>query len=851
MMPGCSTLVQARLLRLHLRRDCVKRREQRILADKGRALDAEISCDACGERLLRKRLRAHLATSCPERMVTCPDCEKRVEARSLSNHQGQDCKMVKRTAALNEQVASRPTEKECPACHETVVASLLRRHASDECPSRVMACPNKYLGCAEKFPAAEMTTHLREQCIVRLERAERASKYVSRRQRVQCSGCGYSVVLQHLPRHHREKCPNRRVPCRHRELGCSVMLRLSAMDDHLKVDRLLDPRACLAFDGGKAYIALGEEDKKPPWTAEMWVWRPGLVEGTREKTRTALKALWEFQRARGKLAVAEQRLALLEPLLIEVATRAAKERSAEAEKARDRLTDEMIAAATVRDDAKVDLVVSLIVLSNSAASAARGVEEITAQDRLRGFDRLALGSTPWYAAAPGPLVVDRDEGARDKNLALALKRSPPPALPVAQPQSEVVAESSEVAAEEKVLPATSEDVRQASGAGATDSAAPLEPNEVAAEKSVSGSNDGKGEDLDAMLLKIVSKQQKLETAEEEASQKREAGFWAEWVALAGPSIAKRILSLTRETLPRLKKEAVALTGLASEALLQTSGQLNAEGSEGATPGEEGGEAAKPSSSSVSKKQREKDKKAAKKAKRKQKHEENFGKNIETRIAEEVGKRGGIETLFGSEKALFQLEMGPKERVGIKIVGRKDQIFNYRCPRERWVHLAFVADSAGVFLLENGKTASRLRDITVALPMREIGGKETACQCLMQEVRYWKVKRSKEDLTKWMHEVLPGSATNDGLLGYWTFEEGSGEHVNDVTDQRFRARKAGRGLKWAFSEAMATVEVGAPPTPSWREQNVCKVRQFETRLHEFLRGIIFECFVLLLCAGQLR
>lgn len=824
-MPGCPTLVQARLLRLHLRRDCLKRREYRILADKGKALDVEITCDACGERVLRKHLRVHLVTGCQMRKVICSNCNEPMEARSLSDHNRLECKMVKRTAALNEQVASRATEKKCPSCHEAVAASLLRRHASDECPSRIVACPNKYLGCVEEFPAAEMASHLGKQCVVQVERAERASKYMSRRQRVQCSGCGYSVVIQHLSRHHREKCPNRRVPCKHRELGCPVMLRLSAMDDHLKVDRLLDPRACLAFDSGKAYIALGEDDRKPPWTAEMWVWRPGLVEGTREKTRTALKALWEFQRARGRLAVSEQRLALLEPLLIEVATRAAKERSEEAEQARDRLTDEMIAAATVRDDAKVDLVVSLVVLSNSVASAARGVEEITAQDRLRGFQRLALGSTPWYATAPSASVgaVSRDEGARDTRVTLALKRIPPPAPPVAQTQSETVAESSEGMVEKKALPATIEDdqpQRKASGAGATNSD-PLEPDRITAENT-SGSNDGKEEDLDDMLLKIVSKQQELEAAEEEATRKREAGFWAEWVALAGPSLARKILTLADETLPRLKEEAVAITGFASDDLLQTSDELTTEASEGTTPGEEGGRVA--DASSAWKKQRGKNRKAANKAKRKQKHEQHFGKNIETRIAEEVGKRGGIETLFGSEKALFQLEMGPKERVGIKIAGKKDQIFNYRCPRERWVHLAFVADSAGVFLLENGKTASRLRDITVALPMREIGGRETACQCLLQEVRYWKVKRSKEDLVKLMHEVLPGTATNDGLVGYWTFEEGSGEHVNDVTDQRFRARKVGRGLKWAFSEAMTTVEVGAPPTPSWREQNVCKVRE---------------------------
>lgn len=824
-MPGCSTLVQARLLRLHLRRDCLKRREQRVLAHKGKTLEAEIACDACDERLPRKNLRAHKTTACPMRLVECPNCREEVPAETLADHQRQDCKTAKRTAALCKHVASRPTERTCPACHETVEASLFSKHC-DECPSRIVACPNKYLGCGEELPAAEMASHIRkQQCTVLIERHERASKYHLRRQRVQCSGCGYYVILQHLPRHHREKCPNRRVPCKHWELGCPVMLRLSAMDDHLSVAKLLHPRSCLAFDSGKAYITLGENDRKPPWTAEMWVWRPGLVEGTREKARTALKALWEFQRARGKLAVTERRLALLEPLLIEVATRAAKERTEEAEQVRNKLTDEMIVAATVRDDAKVDLVVSVVVLSNSAASAARGVEELTAQDRLRGFDRLALGSTPWYAAAPCPSAgggVLPHVGVPDMNRTLALEHSPPPNLPAAQAKDTLV-ESKEVTGEEKALPASvKEDQTQRKGSSVDAlNSTPLEQDGVTADDEHVANDEQK--DFDGMLTSITKEQQALEAAEEEASRKSEAGFWAEWVALSGPSLGQRILALASETLPKLKEEVVAITGLASKVLFQAPDDDTTAEVAGLASNKETGAVQTGKSTTASKKLKERNKKAEKKAKRKQKHEEHFGKNIETRIAEEVGKRGGVETLLGSEKALFQLEMGPQERIGIKIAGKKDQIFNYRCPRERWVHLAFVSDSNGVFLLENGKTASRLRDITVALPMREIGGRETACQCLIQEVRYWKVKRSKEDLTEWMHEVLPSTATKDGLMGYWTFEEGSGEYVNDVTDQRFRARKVGRGLKWAVSENMRTVEVGEPPTPSWREQNVCKVR----------------------------
>ena len=964
LMPGCSTLVQAKFLPAHLRQECIERRKQRILAERGKALDSDIACDACGDKLPRKHLRAHRASSCPMRLVRCsnPGCTSEVAMVFLADHQKKDCIVAKRNAALADKVKGKPTAVECPACHETVPVTLSRRHAAHECTMRVVACPNKDLGCEEEFPAGETASHLRTHCVVQNDRIEQASRYALRRQRVQCSGCGYMVVLQHLPRHQREKCPNRRVPCKHWKLGCPVMLRLSAMEDHTKVDRLLDPRSCLVFDSGRAYIALGEDDLKPPWTAEMWIWRPGLVEGTREKTRTALKALWEFQRARRKLEGTERRLALLEPLLLEVAARAARERSEEAEESRKKLTDEMIVAATMRDDAKVDLVVSIVVLSNSLTSATRGVAEITAHNRLRGFDRLSLGSTPWYAAAPINSLhvpsgggggggggaagrgLGRNEWELGSNPTVFLEQRPSsPALPVSPPENQTVVRSIKIGEEADISPdgvliATSQEDNQTAvlrsseteGKGATslnetgtlegenltvprlndvdeeENNIEKEENNIGKEKSniekakniidngentiekeennadeekrvsptASGNETtqrkevektgtstlsstiqqqpikiktadgdhgdvalvppgsaitgrgsipgGTGEvSVKGMLLSIAKENEASEKAEEKAWWQKETAFWAEWVALTGEVLAQKIVTLADETLPRLKEDTAAITGLSSEALFRTPGGVEQE----PLPSiDEGGETIDDGESTASAKKKGKSRKAAKKAKRKKKHQENFGKNLETRIAEEVGKHGGVETLFGSANVLFQLEMGPNDRVGIKVAGKQDKIFNYRCPRERWVHLSFVSDSDGVLLLENGKTASRLGDVTVPLPMREIGGRETACQCLMQEVRYWGVKRSKEQLATWMHEVLPSTApAADGLLGYWTFEEGAGEYVNDVTAQRFRARKVGRGIKWANSEMMVAVDVEAPPTPSWRERNVCKVR----------------------------
>lgn len=840
LMPGCPSLVQARSLDLHLRRDCLERKRICILAHKGKTLDMETACTACGEMLPRKYLRRHIVDDCEMRMVPCSNsgCTEWVQAKFLVDHKMIHCKRARFTAALNAQVAKKPTEEDCPMCHEMVVAGTFRVHTTGECLMRIVACPNRNIGCAEKIQAGELTTHLREQCVVQIDRAERASKHASRHQRTPCSGCGYMVILQHLLHHQRNKCPNRRVPCKHWELGCPAILHLATMNEHLKVDRLLGSRSCLVFDCGKAYIALNEDDKKPPWTVEIWVWRPGLVEGTREKARMALKALWEFQRERGKLAVTERRLTMLEPLLVTTATRAAKEPSQEAEQAMERLTDEMITAATVRDDAKVALVLSVTALSNSLGSATRGIKEITAQNQLRSFTRLALGSTPWYATSPSPdktssssvqgisldKVYDLKQTTAFENIPLQAEVELKSEIPTVLEPIGMVDEASclpstntaEVEQEEELVSQVSVDCQSWSEEITVDN---VNSEGVMTFESGSAGNVKKI-DIKEMLNNFAKQQDVLAEAEERELRQKESVFWGEWVALSGQSLAGRILNLADETLPRLKEELVAITDLTAEALFRTAGEP---GTENDGAGVDKGSKIKTGKTKYSAKKSGKGRKAVKKAKRKKKHEEKFGKKVESRIAEEVGKRGGLETLLGSDKIRFQMEMGSSDRVGIKIAGKKDQIFNYSCPRERWVHLAFVSDSTGVFLLENGNTASRLQNITVTLPMREIGGRDMACQCLVQEVRYWKVKRSKEELKAWMHEFLPGNMVANGLIGYWTFEEGDGEYVNDVTEQRFRSRKVGRGLHWGSAELMSTVEVGAPPTPSWREHNVCKVR----------------------------
>lgn len=123
-------------------------------------------------------------------------------------------------------------------------------------------------------------------------------------------------------------------------------------------------------------------------------------------------------------------------------------------------------------------------------------------------------------------------------------------------------------------------------------------------------------------------------------------------------------------------------------------------------------------------------------------------------------------------------------------GKVEHVFDYQCPREKWVHLALVCDGNDLYLYEGGQPAGRIKGVgSLPLPMRDLaGGRNRPPNCLIQEVRYWGVERSAAELADAKHDILPLRSSEDGLVGYWTLEEGScdrreGNYVHDVTNQR--------------------------------------------------------------------
>jgi hypothetical protein len=52
----------------------------------------------------------------------------------------------------------------CPVCFEDVAETMLRRHMASECKGNEIICPS--IGCKERMPACDLSTHIQQKCRV-------------------------------------------------------------------------------------------------------------------------------------------------------------------------------------------------------------------------------------------------------------------------------------------------------------------------------------------------------------------------------------------------------------------------------------------------------------------------------------------------------------------------------------------------------------------------------------------------------------------------------------------------------------------------------------------------------------
>ena len=197
---------------------------------------------------------------------------------------------------------------------------------------------------------------------------------------------------------------------------------------------------------------------------------------------------------------------------------------------------------------------------------------------------------------------------------------------------------------------------------------------------------------------------------------------------------------------------------------------------------------------------------------------------------------------------FSLDARAHSHLAVALVGKHTHGVAYTAPRGA----ASTSRSSRrsppkrkLLVYADGELVGEVGDLKdCPMPMQRVGDAERALHGLLVEVRYWATARSKAEINKLRNACCPRTRART-LAGWFTFEEGKGRFVNDVSGQRYRSPISGsHGAKWA--EALAATDGDEPPTPASRERSCCKVELRRARLAAKGR----ENFQLVACA-QLR
>ena len=113
----------------------------------------------------------------------------------------------------------------------------------------------------------------------------------------------------------------------------------------------------------------------------------------------------------------------------------------------------------------------------------------------------------------------------------------------------------------------------------------------------------------------------------------------------------------------------------------------------------------------------------------------------------------------------------------------------------------------------------VKNLELKLPMRDFGGDRDSVDAgfhgLLLEARYWKGARSPQELVEYMHRLPPADRLQQGMVGWWTFEEGEGRYAFDRSELRYRSRIQGG---WRETEPEKRVAWATPSaTPARRRR----------------------------------
>ncbi len=180
-------------------------------------------------------------------------------------------------------------------------------------------------------------------------------------------------------------------------------------------------------------------------------------------------------------------------------------------------------------------------------------------------------------------------------------------------------------------------------------------------------------------------------------------------------------------------------------------------------------------------------------------------NAGTNPSLEVGKTLTLEAWIKPQKnsdygviagrdGEYMLTIGPDNKIYYTITNTQFE-FNrintdYTIPLDKWTHIAFTYDNGLIKTYVNGEliysydSIGTIRDQALLVNYDEFHIGNRQYQNLnyfkgeIDEVRVWNVARTQAEIQANLNQKLLGN--EQGLVGYWNFEETSGHIINDLT-----------------------------------------------------------------------
>jgi hypothetical protein len=820
----------------------------------------------------------------------------------------------------------------CPACNDRVRTDEIKSHSKKACRMRTVYCSNRHLGCVEEVPLSLIPKHLRCDCVVEKRKDELVARSRQRYENVKCTGCAEMVPLMYLQKHEQEECKNRKVPCRNHLLGCEVLVRLKDRKNHEDVSNSIKPRSCLFFDGCDTVMELNEDDIPPPWTIEYWVYRPSLLESARCYLREVQRLSQVFLEAVFAECRIKAQIMEIKESIKTIAANEAMAAAQSAKKTGGRndalLPASELAAVTVKLAGMIqgyeDVTVEAIKRGQLYLVAMRtALAEIEVSKGIRDHKEL-LNISPEVDGVPCRQSYKEISLLAGTGAAKSREK-----VGGSTRGSTRASKSSSAINEETCSPPLGNVMQDESADQVGDTE---EVGDEAEEGEGEGASAGDGEAVDGGIddadgdVGDVEEEAGVGAAKEEEEMVDIPPGYERIITNPhdfdwGPKLWKEWGAMIKDMVHRLVSDEEVMRELRIESGLirETEKKKKKKKDSGEEQGEEGDDP---------KAKKEKKSKKEKKEKKRKLDKNLKGESRFTEVAAAVKNLyQGTEPLCMSENSAIYMNMSNalttddvQGHIGIcdSVLGM--QSFNMNIPREQWTHVAIICTvepKKRLMLYCDGGLVSTIKDMTFDLPMKSIGAPHMSLHGYMLDVRYWAKARSVPEIKLDMRcllrlseenkqdpqhtskegkgakddkgvkggKVPPQSEsdaaaaaatssdpdlTGDGLVAWWTFEEGGfSTRASDVSDHRFptlitggKIHRGKRKTPWFEAGSMLPLTVRehlmaaatspqgqrAPavitpqitvPLPSYLERNLCPFEVRRAKLAQRGRALLQE------------